>query len=894
MAAAAGDRFGPYEIVSLLGVGGMGEVYRARDTRLHREVALKLLPASVAADAERLARFSREARTLATLNHPHIATLYGLEETVDATALVMELVEGETLADALAAGRGLPIPEVVALCRQLIDAIDAAHERGIVHRDLKPANLKITSDRVLKVLDFGLATTPAEGPGVGVSHSPTMMPTVQGMLLGTAPYMSPEQARGRTVDKRTDIWAFGCVVYEMLSGRRAFDGETASDAIAAILQREPDWAALPPATPPSLRRLLQRCLEKDPKRRLRDIGDAHDYLRDDSDAGTIRPETPSSPRARWLPPLAALAAVIAAFGTAWTMASRRTLRPPSSGELAPLTFDGGISDSPTLSPDGRFVAFASDRSGRGDLDIWVQQVPAGTPLRLTNNPADDSMPDFSADGSQIVFRSERNGGGIYVTSALGGGERLIVPEGRSPRFSPDGKRVAYWSGQWRGSQVSLRSSVFVVPLEGGSPSRLLPDFAMARDPVWAPDGRSLLVLGRRDRTSPLDETYDVWWVPQDGRPPVRTGILDQEHLREADVADAPFRIGTWTPAGLVFAIGGRIWRAPIAVETGRLTGPLEQVLFGAGLYGTPTASRDGQIAFASYENERLMQRAPIDRPPDDRPATTLYADSRGGASRPGQTADGATIVFERGAAKYSEIWLEDVRSGEQRMVTRVESASLDPVISPDGSRIVYTTASSAADSDGFVIGSHGGVPKPLCQKCEVRGFLADNRRALAVTTRRTRIAIIDTATGASTDVVVADGDEVTRPHVSPDDRWLSFRLIVKGSAKTYVVHLTPGRVVPRAEWMEVQEPTTTGRPCGWSPDSTVAYLLLDTDGFRCLWGQRVSASGLTGTPFPVRHFHSTQLEEFSTSFGNAVAPSGFLYGFGRLRGTIWHLTPAIQ
>src|SRR5881396_2147889 len=298
MTLAAGTKLGPYEIFAPLGAGGMGEVYRARDSRLGREVALKVLPAAMANDAERMARFQREAHTLASLNHPNIASIYGLEESGGVRALVMELVEGPTLAERIATrargdsvGTGLDPParaqqsgpllldEALGIAKQIAEALEAAHERGIIHRDLKPANVKVTEEGTVKVLDFGLAKAfnPQDSAAnLNENNSPTlgMAATQAGVILGTAAYMSPEQARGKPVDKRTDIWSFGCVLYGALTGRQAFAAETASDTIAAILGRDPDWQALPQATPASIRVLLRRCLQKDATRRLRDIGDA--------------------------------------------------------------------------------------------------------------------------------------------------------------------------------------------------------------------------------------------------------------------------------------------------------------------------------------------------------------------------------------------------------------------------------------------------------------------------------------------------------------------------------------------------------------------------------------------------------------------------------------------
>jgi serine/threonine protein kinase/tetratricopeptide (TPR) repeat protein len=312
---SVGQRLGPYCILDKLGVGGMGEVYRARDTQLGREVAVKILPVIFAMDPERLARFEREARVLASLNHPHIAAIYGVE-TGPATAgasvraLVLELVEGVTLAERIARGP-VPVADALAIARQIVDALDAAHEKGIVHRDLKPANIKITPDGVVKVLDFGLAKVGSAAAAPDLAHSPTFSigGTHQGVILGTAPYMSPEQARGFLVDKRTDIWAFGCVLYEMLTGRAAFSGHTTSDVIAAILEREPDWSALPDSTPPSIGKLLTRCFEKNSKMRLRDVGDVRIELEDA--LNHIADVSPPSRR----PPRRLSWAAVAAFAT---------------------------------------------------------------------------------------------------------------------------------------------------------------------------------------------------------------------------------------------------------------------------------------------------------------------------------------------------------------------------------------------------------------------------------------------------------------------------------------------------------------------------------------------------------------------------------------------------
>jgi serine/threonine-protein kinase len=366
----SGTKLGWYEIVAPIGSGGMGEVYRARDTKLGRNVAIKVLAAAFARDAERMARFQREAKVLASLNHPNIASIYGLEDSSTTHALVMELVEGPTLADRIKSGP-IPIDETLRIAKQICEALEYAHERGIVHRDLKPANVKVTNDDAVKILDFGLAKVlEADGSSLDIANSPTItgMATQAGVLLGTAAYMSPEQAKGKVVDRRADIWAFGCVLYEMLTGRMAFRGETVTDTLAAVIKEEPNWSQLPAGTPIRVRVLLQRCLQKEPKQRLQAIGDARISLDEvlsgaaESSSSTAAPVAAIFGRQMLMVGLGVLllGAAIAGLAT-WklkpaakslpTPVSRFTITPPPGQELAVL--NGSAPHAVALSPDGK-------------------------------------------------------------------------------------------------------------------------------------------------------------------------------------------------------------------------------------------------------------------------------------------------------------------------------------------------------------------------------------------------------------------------------------------------------------------------------------------------------------------------------------------------------------
>jgi serine/threonine protein kinase len=409
MAPSAGTRLGPYEVLAPLGSGGMGEVYRARDTKLGRDVALKVLPDSLAHDADRLARFVREAHLLAALNHPHIAHIHGFEDSTGTPALVMELVEGPTLADRIAQG-AIPIEEALPIAKQIAEALEAAHEQGIIHRDLKPANIKIRADGTVKVLDFGLAK--AFDSSVSSSAGATMSPTLSihatqaGVILGTAAYMAPEQARGKAVDRRADIWAFGCVLFEMLAGRRAFDGDDISVTLASVLKTEPDWTRLPPATPAGLRRLLGRCLKKDAKDRLQAIGDARveitEWLSGVTEPVTVTPIVPTGRLWRRALPVAAgvliTATVIGAMG--W-FADRRA---PDVARLllgvqpADELFVASGRTVMALSPDGRYLVFTAFRNSRRQLYLRTLDRLEATPLAGTE---DGDGPFFHPTGDGL-------------------------------------------------------------------------------------------------------------------------------------------------------------------------------------------------------------------------------------------------------------------------------------------------------------------------------------------------------------------------------------------------------------------------------------------------------------------------------------------------------------
>jgi Tol biopolymer transport system component len=665
-----GRRVGVYEIQTLLGAGGMGEVYRARDTKLRRDVAIKILPRAFTADPDRVARFEREARMLAALNHPNIATIHGFEESDGICALVLELVEGETLADKLARTGGLRLEETLNIARQIVDALDAAHERGIIHRDLKPANISITPDGVVKVLDFGLAKTQTGAATEAESRAQTVDETREGVVLGTAAYMSPEQARGQSVDKRTDIWAFGCVVYEMFTGRAAFARHTISDTIAAILEHEADWTALPAHTPAGVQRLLRRCLEKDLRRRLRDIADAALELEGAGETRQLSPVVqPSSNRWRWL---AAAAAVIAlsAVPIAWLSRSAGVpANPLAEARFTRFTdFDGAETDA-SISRDGRFVAFRSDRDGV--VDTWVSQVGTGRLLNLTHGSQTVVLVDnvgFTPDGSEVWLSGVIGGARLRLMPISGGNARSFLTEhAMNVAWSPDGDRLVFQS-------YDAGDPMFVSDTTGANARQIYVAGAGVHNhfPVWSTDGRWIYFVSGSWDTREMD----VWRISPSGGMPERLTHLnaDVKYLAPLDartvLCSAPDEDGA----------GPWLWALDTEANTSR------RVSSGLERYTSVEASGNGRrlVATVSDPTANLWTIPLLDRQVHDTDVRPLSLPS-GRAFAPRYGGDALFYLSSRGGGDGLWRFLND----EVTEIWRgVDGALMDPPApSPDGRRL---------------------------------------------------------------------------------------------------------------------------------------------------------------------------------------------------------------
>jgi Tol biopolymer transport system component len=852
MPLTVGTRLGPYEVIAPLGAGGMGEVYRARDTKLGRDVALKVLPSSFAGDSERLARFRREAQVLASLNHPNIAHIYGFEDSGETHALVLELVEGPTLADRIAEGP-IPLDDALQIARQIAEALETAHEQGIVHRDLKPANVKVRDDGSVKVLDFGLAK--ALTPDAAASSDPTNSPTLTaratqlGMILGTAAYMAPEQAKGKPVDRRADIWAFGVVLHEMLTGRRLFEAEDVSETLAAVLTREVTVTSLPGAIPHKLRALIRDCLVRDPKQRLRDIGDARIVL--DRIAAGAADDSPSvAPSGRTQPPTrgfvwpaVAIVALIAAGGLGAALLFRGQPAPPP-----PVRFNvplpPGVGTGPLiirLSPDGRRLAFAGVQDGKRFIFVHDFETGTAQPIRSTEGFAPPAMA-WSPRSDAIAFAV----GDKLRRAAIAGGPSEVICD-----LEPDRPHYAAWGATdvviVSGVSRASRTSIMRVPATGG---RLEPVTALeaAQEelahtmPEFLPDGRHFffVALGPgQDRALHIGslESRERRQVPGITSLAVYSPSGHLLFLRDGALMAQPFDAGTLTLSGAAAIV------AEAVAEPDAAGGP-----FSVSATGTLTfrsgARPDSQLTWV----DRAGRTVGTVGPPGEYADIELSIDER-------------YVAFEAG--RPGDVSVLDLQTGIPQRVTSDPARDADPVWSPDGRTIAFRGDRSGGRlyTRGFgVIGEDTLLHQSDTRDSPVSWSLdgkyiayesLNNILALPMTGERAPMAI--TRNGA--------GVTARAAQISPDGKWIAYESNEEGRLEVFVQSFPqPGlkrRVSPGG-----------GRAPRWSRDGReLFYVSLDRN-LMALTVQSTGGSLNVGAParlFPAVLAGSSQEPEYDVS-----------------------------
>ncbi len=798
MSLAPGVRFGAYEVLALLGAGGMGEVYSARDPRLGRDVALKVLPSVFAHDPERLARFKREAQVLASLNHPNIAAIYGLEEADGIRALVLELVEGPTLAELIAQpagskGPGLRIEEALPIARQITDALEAAHEKGVVHRDLKPANIKITPEGIVKVLDFGLAkaldpVAPGFGPATGdLTNSPTMSAaaTRAGTILGTAAYMSPEQARGQAVDKRADIWAFGCVLYEMLTGKRAFEGDEVSDTLAAILRAEPDWTALPPSTPATIRRLLRRCLDKNPRERLHDISDARFELKEAIAASTEVASAQAIPTAaaRPLPISHGRAAAMLALGLV------------AGGTLAAATVWFAL--RPTAP---RVTRLTVTPSGPAAL------VMGGITRDLAISPDGTRLVYIGGNGSQLFVRALDQ---LEATPLSG------VGAPRGPFFSPDGQWIGYFDGLTGLKKVSISGGppVTLCRVSGGPP----------RGATWGPD--NTIIFATNDASSGLlrvsaaggeptvlttpnraqGERGHFWpeFIP--GSQAVLFTIVPNGAIENTQVAVLDLKTGKqkilvrggsdahYVPSGhLVYAAAGTLRAVAFDLDrlepVGNPVPVVPQVVTTQDGGADVDVAHDGTFVYVTgggQVNARTL--AWVDRQGREEP---LNAPTRA-YTYPRLSPDGQRLALDV-RDQESDIWIWDFSRETLTRFTFDPGQDLNPTWTPDGRRLIFASGRAGVNNLFWQASDGTGTVERLSESPNLQ-----NPNAISPDGTRLVFRADAPKTGQDLMVLTLDKDHRAQPlvqtafnelngQISPDGRWLAYQSDESGQNEIFV------------------------------------------------------------------------------------------------------------
>jgi serine/threonine protein kinase/Tol biopolymer transport system component len=872
--AAPVSKWGPFIVNEQVGRGSFGVVCRAFDPAVAREIAIKLYEGR---------ELPPEPRLMARVRHPNVVTVFGAAVHEDRPGIWMEYVRGTTLADRVRNHGPLPPAEAVRIGIELCNALEAVHDAHLVHGDVKARNVMEKDDGGILLMDFG-AGAARSARGQAASR-----------ITGTPLYMAPEVVRGGAASAQSDLYSLGVLLHYLLTGtypltaasweelRTLLSGQTPSVAQVAARLR-----AFRPDVSPSLARAVAKALSP-ATRRYRTASELRLAL-----------EKASTERRGWFPlawqvrrswPTISALAVIVAMMAVWAARSRPV---PRTMFLKRLTWDVGLTTDPTRSADGTLLAYASDRSGDGNLDIWVQRVPGGAPVRLTNHRLDDAQPSFSPDGSHIAFRSERDGGGLYIVPTLGGAARLIAPGGRIPRFSPDGSRIAYFGGKGIGT-------LFVAPVNGGPVQR--PKIkAIASPAVWSPDGRHLLLIGVGADAAP--DWYVVSMQAEGGSAPepVQTGAfaaLARHGLETVTAWAIPWQ---WIGSRILFygSLGDttNLWEVDIAARSFKVDGAPRRLTLSTEDQLQPSMAPDGSLVFSTRAEIPYLWELRLDGDRESegatpRPVMPHYP----GRGFHDMSADGRWLSYTSSLPGHAGISLRDLATGVETPLTTASVALLEkfPVISRDGTHVLYGAVENGERTLRRV-SVKGGIPETISRDCgPPTDWSPDVRYALVQlgVPARASLAVLDLTSGRRVEILRHDAKQLYRGNFSPDGRWIAFHAGQdSGWTQEFVAPFHALTPIPESEWIAVTDGQTWTDAPRWSPDGRTLYYISDADGFRCVWGQALDPNTKipAGEPFVAHHVHGRKHSIANIAMRDvelSVAPGKILYSMGELRGNIW-------
>lgn len=856
---------GRFEILQFINSGGMGEVYEAWDSELRERIALKTIRPEIASSPSVIERFKKEVKRARVISQLNVCRVYEVFSHTQASGdriwfFTMELLKGETLSELLQRLGPLPVKQALDLVEQMVAGLAAAHDLGIVHRDFKSSNVMLveagTGRTRAVITDFGLALNVlTEGHGVFESSGG-----------GTPQYMAPEQEREGQVGLAADQYALGVVICEMLTGRRPSRPDGKGKALLPSVHISPRWEAV-----------INRCLEFRPEDRFHEVRDV---------VSALNPGRRS--KTSWIVGAGLALTAMVLVAVLLIGSGRVGSRLERVVQLTPTT---DLSRQPSLSRDGKVLAYSSDRAEAGNLDIWVQRLPSGMPVRITTDPAADGEPSIAPDGSSVVFRSERNGGGIYLAQVPGeGGERLLVRDGRDPRFSPDGGSVVYWVGDRDGTVAS--GQIFLLSLADGSSVRLVPDFIDARFPVWSSSGRFILFTGCRRGDVPMPVCSEWWATSRDGKTVQNTGSL--ELLRKEQIL--PMDVGGWYRDTILFS-GRRgattsLWELSIIEANLRASGKPQQLTASlASPEVDGSLADDGTIAFEHFTGALHVWCIAHASNPKAVVATKVTQDAAIDIS-PNISTNGRWLAFSRGFGSRRDIWLKDMRSGTESLFLSSDVDKLSPIVDDAGETIAFEEREVGGPSV-FTL-TRGQPAKKLCTGCSnPTGWFDGDRGILYRDGVPSKIKMVDPNTRETKIVLEADATSLNDASWSPENQYLLFTASRDGRTKQVFAVLFPKSTqVVTGEWIPITSESEFSERPRWSGDGRTIFYLSTRDGFSCVWGQHfdTQSGNATSKPFAVMHYHSPRFSlarVVSRSFNLSVSGDSIYLNVGETNSSIW-------